>query len=323
MTRQLLSCHIESFLKEKRLSGYSYRVQERWMKQFGTFCEENSTTLEGVTLELMESFWRRNPGESIATQQRRQCLMKQFASFLNKNGIETPMPESPEKQFSYSKRIPYIFSKEELAAIFHQIDHQEVSPYSRGNSAIIDPLIFRMAYGCGMRIMEVLKLGYSDVDPEGKTIHIRHGKNGRERRIPVVESLARKCLEYIRHMHRESSDKDYFFPGMRKGTHASYEAACRRFKEYLWSAGIVRTDKGPTIHDLRHSFCVHRMRDWTMEGADLSNLLPYLSAFLGHADFRGTEYYLRLTADLYPEFVRRQEVLYESIIPGGETNGNS
>ena len=30
-------------------------------------------------------------------------------------------------------------------------------------------------------------------------------------------------------------------------------------------------------------------------------MLPYLSAYMGHADLRGTQYYLQLTADAYPE----------------------
>jgi len=40
-----------------------------------------------------------------------------------------------------------------------------------------------------------------------------------------------------------------------------------------------------------------------------------MSAFLGHAGFRGTEYYLRLTTDLYPEIVKRMEKSYGTVIP--------
>ncbi len=323
MNHTLMDTLIEAFVKEKRISGYSFRVQERWMQQFGFFCRDKRATPENVTLELMEGFCQRNPGESISTRQKRQYLMRQFALYLNKCGIEAPIPGLPDKYFSYPKRTPYIFSKQELAAIFRQIDSREITPYSRGNSAVIDPLVFRMAYGCGMRIMEVMTLKLGDVDSKRKTIHIRHGKNGRERCIPMAASLAQKCQEYISAMHANSHEVAYFFPGLREGSHASYEAANQRFKEYLWKAGIARTDKGPLIHDIRHSYCVHRMKDWTIMGADLSNLLPYMSAFLGHADFRGTEYYLRLTADLYPELIRRQETLYGSVIPGGENDGNS
>lgn len=47
-------------------------------------------------------------------------------------------------------------------------------------------------------------------------------------------------------------------------------------------------------------------------------MLPYLSAYMGHSDFRGTQCYLRLTSDLYPEIVRRVEAEFGYVIPEGE-----
>jgi integrase len=306
---------IDAFVSERKLSGYSFRVQERWMRQFESICNESSDNPDNGIAELMECFCSRNPGESIATKQKRQCLMKQFCVYLNKHGVTAAAPEQPDRYFSYPKRVPYIFTMQELAAVFRQIDRWEPTPQSRGNRTAIDPLIFRMAYGCGMRIMEILTLRCGDVDPAARTVCIRRGKNGRERRIPMAASLAGRCLEYGKSMHNGFMEEKYFFPGCKEGCHASHEAVGSRFREYLWKAGIARTDKGPVIHDLRHSYCVHRLKNWVLSDADIYNLLPYMSAFLGHADFRGTEYYLRLTADLYPEIVRKMEDSYGNIIP--------
>lgn len=46
-------------------------------------------------------------------------------------------------------------------------------------------------------------------------------------------------------------------------------------------------------------------------------MVPYLSAYLGHQDFRATQYYLRLTAEIYPELVRVMEAACWDIIPEG------
>jgi hypothetical protein len=59
------------------------------------------------------------------------------------------------------------------------------------------------------------------------------------------------------------------------------------------------------------------MKRWVFSGKNLMNLLPYLSAYMGHSDFRGTEYYLRLTADLYPEIIKRTEAVLGRLIPDG------
>jgi len=43
--------------------------------------------------------------------------------------------------------------------------------------------------------------------------------------------------------------------------------------------------------------------------------MPYLATYMGHADFRGTQYYLRLTADLYPHIIQKTEATLGYLIP--------
>jgi integrase/recombinase XerD len=57
------------------------------------------------------------------------------------------------------------------------------------------------------------------------------------------------------------------------------------------------------------------LRRWAAEGADLAVMLPYLACYMGHADLRGTQYYLRLTADAYPEVMARAQVRFGYVIP--------
>ena len=73
------------------------------------------------------------------------------------------------------------------------------------------------------------------------------------------------------------------------------------FRRYLADADIPHFPGGPHIHSLRHGFAVANLRRWAADGADLMVMLPYLSAYMGHADLRGTQYYLQLTADAHPE----------------------
>ena len=59
-------------------------------------------------------------------------------------------------------------------------------------------------------------------------------------------------------------------------------------------AGIPHPKDGPRIHDWRHTLAVENLRRWSAEGLDLSNMVPYLTAYLGHQDFRATQYFFRL-----------------------------
>ena len=93
--------------------------------------------------------------------------------------------------------------------------------------------------------------------------------------------------------------------------------AYRHFRDYLLMADIPHTGHGPRIHDFRHGLAVENLRRWSAEGRDLLNLIPYLSAYMGHSDFRATQYYLRLTAEIYPEMMETMEAACMDIIPEG------
>ena len=83
----------------------------------------------------------------------------------------------------------------------------------------------------------------------------------------------------------------------------------------LADAGIPHFPGGPHIHSLRHGFAVANLRRWAADGADLVVMLPYLSAYMGHADLRGTQYYLQLTADAYPELAAMAQARFGYVIP--------
>lgn len=306
---------IKGFINEKHLFGYRFTVQERWMRQFDRYCTDLHILAAELTVNHLESFCSRNPGESHMTRQQRLSMMRQFAAYIQKNGYSIDIPETPVKVFSYPKRIPYIFTEAELKSFYIQVDNWHITSQSRGHRKQMDPIIFRMVYGCGLRIMEALCLRITDVDFRNNTLYLYDSKNGRDRIVPMAESLSERCCIYTKQIQKFRRSDDYFFPGISPGSHISHESTYKRFLEYLWKAGIARTGHGPRIHDLRHTFCVHRLKYWVLSGSDLTNLLPYLAAYLGHVDFRGTEYYLRLTADLYPDLVSMLEQAHGYIVP--------
>ena len=45
-------------------------------------------------------------------------------------------------------------------------------------------------------------------------------------------------------------------------------------------------------------------------------MLPYLSAYMGHADLRGPQYYLQLTADAHPAVAAMVIARFGYVIPG-------
>lgn len=63
----------------------------------------------------------------------------------------------------------------------------------------------------------------------------------------------------------------------------------------------------PRLHDLRHTFAMHRLITWYRQGADVQACLPLLSTYLGHVNISGTQAYLTMTPELLTEASKRFE----------------
>jgi len=69
------------------------------------------------------------------------------------------------------------------------------------------------------------------------------------------------------------------------------------------------------LDNLRHCFAVHCLKKWSAEGKDLMVYLPILRTYLGHDSFNETAYYLKLTADVFPQITLKLETKYPYLIP--------
>ena len=213
--------------------------------------------------------------------------------------------------------VPHIYTEDELQRIFTAIDEYAATPALDGQyypQRDKYPVIFRILYSTGMRIDEVLNLKVKDVDLDKKTFTILNAKNHSERIIPVHENTIRRLRNYM--IKKEIYRIDQYIFSNRYGEHIDKSTVDSFFLRFLQFAGIPHPRNGPRVHDFRHTFCVHRLRDWVLEGRNINALFPYLCAYMGHADTRCTEYYLRLTADLYPDIVYKSEKHFNGGDPG-------
>jgi len=91
----------------------------------------------------------------------------------------------------------------------------------------------------------------------------------------------------------------------------------KNFRWFLWRAGISHGGRGhgPRVYDFRHSHAVNCLKNWAEQEKDLTVYLPVLKTYMGHYSFAETAYYLRLTADVFPNITLKLETLYPDIIP--------
>lgn len=144
-------------------------------------------------------------------------------------------------------------------------------------------IAFALAYGSGLRIHELVAVQIQDIDIVRKTVHVRDGKGGYGRLVPISADFIRGYQNYIT-KHKIS---DYVFPGQVKGSHMSISAMQHALCTARRKAGIV---KKISMHNIRHSYAVHFLEDT----GDLLKLKQYL----GHRDIKNTMTYLRYAQDI-------------------------
>ena len=249
---------------------------------------------------------------------RKHDALSGFWRFAIQHGYtdRSPVPvRRPQKPTPF---IPYIYTREELRRLL-----DGVTSYQK-RWCKLEPITLRalllLLYGAGLRTSEPIRLACSDVDLADSTLTIRVTKFYKTRRIALGTQLRGVLAEYDANRRlagHPRDDADSFFT-YKKGEPVArmvLEDAFLRLRQHV---GIRRQNARyqPRLHDLRHTFAVHRLIAWYRSGADVQRLLPGLSTHMGHISLSGTQRYLTMTPELLTEASLRFEHYAGEVIHG-------
>jgi integrase/recombinase XerD len=252
-------------------------------------------------------------GPITGTWHLKYSVLKGFLGFaisrghLNKAPLPTELPKRPPTA------IPYIYSREELRRLLEAIHACLYYRFSLEPSTLRSILL--LLYGAGLRRGEVLNLLVTDVDLPNRLLTIREGKFFKSRLVPIGCHLTKVLSDYARWRaatHPLARDGGLFFVS-RQGTAIrprTLDATFQRLREHV---GVRRTDGSrhqPRLHDLRHTFAVHRLTEWYRQRADVERLVHHLSVYLGHARLAHTQVYLTMT----PELLQQASMFFERYV---------
>jgi site-specific recombinase XerD len=280
------------------------------------FCQAvgPQATVTGIGSDAVAAFLAGTGPLTGAWHIRYYALRGLFRFAVSRGHLDkVPLPTDLPKRAA--SLIPYIYSHEDLRRLL-----EAIPSYRRYRTRIEPPTlraILLLLYGAGLRAREVLALTVADVDMSDRLLTIRATKFYKSRLVPVSRRLASVLADYARWravVHPGSHSVSPFFVGKR-GTAVhlgTLEGAFRRLRQY---AGVRRSDGAryqPRLHDLRHSFAVHRLTSWYRQGADVQRLLPHLCVYLGHVRLASTQVYLTMT----PELLQHASRLFEDYAHG-------
>jgi len=151
-----------------------------------------------------------------------------------------------------------------------------------------------LAYGCGLRASEVVRLRAGDIDSEQMIIRIVQSKGRKDRHVMLpteVLDLLRQWWKVrpSRHDAGIAPEQRWLFPGRndRLGLPVTTRQFGRLFKDAAKAAGLR---KALSLHTLRHSFATHLLE----RGTDIR----LIQALLGHDKLETTARYTRVATGM-------------------------
>lgn len=164
------------------------------------------------------------------------------------------------------KDLPVVLSQEEVRRLL-------VTP-----KLLKHRLVIALLYGCGLRNFELCQLKVTDIDLHRKTLHVRRGKGGKDRYLPLCDLLFRGLSRYL-----EAEQPTAHLLESNKGEGYTTRGIQWVLREARQRSGI---QKQLTAHSLRHSYATHLLE----MGLDIISLKD----LLGHASIQTTMLYLHV-----------------------------
>jgi len=277
---------LADYLRLRRQLGFEMPQDGRLLEGFVAFLEQKGA--ERITTELALE-WARLPREAHPHYWRqRLSVARGFARHL---ATLDPASEVPSKDLlpGHRPRIaPYIYTEQEIAALIAAAGRLRPSLRAARHQTLIGLLAVT-----GMRPGEALALDRDDVDLHHGTVHVRAGKQKKQREVPLHPSAIRALRNYAR--LRDARELNRTFTQLVREVGLDGRGARAR----------------PRPHDLRHALAVHTLVDWFEAGENIDRRMPLLSAFLGHVDPASTYWYLEAVPELLALISRRLEQLPE------------
>jgi len=182
---------LDRYLTVRRSLGYNLGTSERVLRRFVDFAE--AAQAQHVTTALFLR-WQDTFGQAgRQTWAARFGMVRLFAQWLH--GLD-PTHEVPPRGLipsRYRRMRPYIYSEAEIAAI---VGAAAELPSVYGMRGLTCSTLFGLIAVTGLRISEALGLDTGDVDLNEGVLRIRRGKLGKERLIPLADSVTDRLRTY-------------------------------------------------------------------------------------------------------------------------------
>jgi len=237
---------------------------------------------------------KRSPDTATPDEVRRfqLHLVESGASICNRNRIMTGVRflfRVTLRRHDLAAEIWHIQEPQKLPPV---LSPEEVKRVLTMATSLKARAMLTLAYGCGLRASEVVRLRACDIDSEQMIIRIVQSKGRKDRNVMLPAEILDLLRQWwkARPTRRDAGvapEQRWLFPGRIDRQATTARQFGRLFKETAKAAGLR---KAVSLHSLRHSFATHLLED----GTDIR----LIQALLGHEKLDTTARYTRVATGI-------------------------
>jgi integrase/recombinase XerD len=246
---------------------------------------------------------RRSGGISTGHLNKHIQALRKFTDYLRQVGRLT-LPELNLKNEEKDTKDIEVLTTDQTLTLFKATFKRPTKKPNMPDSKLEamqsrDRAMLAIFYGCGLRRNEGVQLNVGDINFDRNILHVKKGKNYKERFVPISKANLKYLTEYV-YDHRPELLQGSKTPVRRsvsEGGEALFigqttqrlqgQTLNLRLKYLQYQSGeIDLQEKELGLHTLRHSIATHLLQ----AGMKLESI----SRFLGHSSLESTQIYTHL-----------------------------
>lgn len=260
----------QRMIQDMQLHGFAPKTQSSYVNAVKNLANYYGRSPDLLSEEDIRNFFLHMINEKKSARST-VIIHLSGIKFLFEKTLKRPWPVFKLLKPAKSKKLPVVLSYDEVRTVLGLIR----SP--------VQEMALTMIYACGLRLSEGVHLKTGDVDTERMLVWVRNGKGGKDRSVPLPESL----LAMLQRYWRKGRPEPWLFPSRRTNGPMSLGTLQRTFRDAVQQSSVT---KPASVHTLRHSYATHLLE----RGVDLR----VIQALLGHACPKTTAIYTHLTENV-------------------------
>ncbi len=273
-TSEFIDPFLDSLWMERGVSNNTLNSYRTDLILFSRWCEQQGYVVSQISESELRLYLAQMNDYSVRTISRRLSSIRRFFRWLiREHRIETD-PSARIEAPRLGRSLPKSLTEEEVEALLE-------APDLNTAHGMRDKAMLELLYATGLRVSELVNLGFSQVNLRQGVIRVM-GKGNKERLVPIGDECSIAIQKYVETARRpllKGNNLDVLFPSNR-GRAMTRQTFWHAIKRYAVKAGI---GKPLSPHVLRHAFATHLLN----HGADLR----VVQMLLGHSDISTTQIY--------------------------------